>query len=907
MEYKDTLLMPKTDFQMRGNLGENEALVRQTWSDMDLYNRILAKNKDSQSFILHDGPPYANGDIHIGHALNKILKDFVNRYKMLEGFKVTFIPGWDVHGLPIETAVTNSGINRKEMSIVDFRKLCEDYAKIQVAKQKEQFKQLNVIGDWDHPYVTFDKEFEANQIEVFATMAKKGLIFKGLKPVYWSPSSESALAEAEIEYHDRKDPSIYVAFPVTKGNDIINIGDNLVIWTTTPWTLPGNLGIAVGSQFEYSKVLVNNQYYVVASALLEGLAPLFNWEKYEVISTFKGSELSGLEYQHVFMDRVSSVVIGYHVTLEAGTGLVHIAPGYGVDDFIIGKEFNLGLISGIDDQGVLTSESGPFVGLFFEDANKAITQKLEELGVLLKLQFITHSYPHDWRTKKPVIFRATNQWFCSIETIRDELLDQINNNVKWQPSWGQLRLNNMIKERGDWCISRQRVWGVPIPIFYNEDGSEIMDYDVMMHVANLFRQHGSNIWFSREAKDLLPVGYTNVTSPNGLFTKETDIMDVWFDSGSSHTGVLLERDLAYPADVYLEGSDQYRGWFNSSLITGVAVHGTSPFKQIVSHGFVLDGKGLKMSKSIGNTVDPLKMISLHGADVLRLWVASVDYTEDVRISDDLIVQVKESYRKIRNTYRFMLGNLFDFNPDTDSIAYSDMNPYDQYLMIKLNEIIKDVKNAYENYNYQEIYKVVNNFVAFTLSNFYLDFTKDILYIEKANSKVRRSVQTALYETLESLVILLAPILPYTSEEVYLLMHGKKEASVHLENNPKVIDYPNSQSILAKWDQFFMIKDDIYKALEEARNNKLIGKGLEAKVYLNVKDEYLDIANELSPYLKQLLIVSKVILTTDELPKYNVAGVLIEKFDGHKCERCWNYFEEIEIIDDICHRCHDAIN
>ena len=907
MEYKDTLLMPQTDFQMRGNLGENEALVRHQWEAMDLYNLLLKKNGDHPSFILHDGPPYANGDIHIGHALNKILKDFINRYKMMEGFKVTYIPGWDVHGLPIETAVTNTGINRKEISKVDFRKLCEDYARIQVAKQKEQFKQLNVIGDWDHEYVTYDKEFEAKQIEVFAKMAGKGLIFKGLKPVYWSPSSESALAEAEIEYLDRKDPSIYVSFPVIKGNETVQIGDNLVIWTTTPWTLPGNLGIAFGPQFDYSKVLVNNKNYIVASLLLEGLVTEFNWENYQVVSTFKGSALTGVEYRHVFMDRNSPVVSGYHVNLDAGTGLVHIAPGYGADDFIIGKEYNLGLISGVDDQGILTSESGPFVGLFFEEANKAITQKLEELGVLLKLKFITHSYPHDWRTKKPVIFRATNQWFCSIESIRDELLNQINNNIAWQPSWGQIRLNNMIKERGDWCISRQRVWGVPIPIFYNEDGSEIIDYDVMMHVSELFRQHGSNLWFSLTAKELLPVGYTNPASPNGMFTKEEDIMDVWFDSGSSHTSVLLQRGLPYPADVYLEGSDQYRGWFNSSLITGVAVHGTSPFKQIVSHGFVVDGKGMKMSKSIGNTVDPLKMIAIHGADVLRLWVASVDYTEDVRISEDLIVQVKESYRKIRNTYRFILGNLFDFNPETDQVSYQDMLPYDQYMMIKLNEFIKEIKNAYETFNYQDIYKTVNNFVTFTLSNFYLDFTKDILYIEKSESQVRRSVQTVLFETLNSLIVLLAPILPYTSEEVYLLMPGKKEASVHLENNPQVKEYKNSELILAKWDQFFMIKDDVYKCLEEARNNKLIGKGLEAKVYLNVAGEYLNVVEELKPYLKQLLIVSKVILTNDDLPKYNVAGVSVIKFEGHKCERCWNYFDEEEIIGNLCHRCHEAIN
>ena len=591
MDYKDTLLMPNTSFSMRGNLPENEKLMREKWEKLDLYNKIVEKNKNNQPFVLHDGPPYANGNIHIGHAMNKILKDFVNRYKMMEGFDTRFVPGWDTHGLPIETAVTNSGIDRKSMSKQDFRKLCLEYAIKQVNKQMADFKSLNIIGDWEHPYITYQKEFEAKQIEVFAEMARQGLIFKGLKPVYWSPSSESALAEAEIEYKDRKDPSIFVAFKVVEGNDLVAKDDNLVIWTTTPWTLPGNLGIAVGEQLDYVKVLVNDQKYIVAKDLLESLANEFGWENYEVLNTFSGRELEGIKYQHVFMDRISPVVIGYHVTLDAGTGLVHIAPSYGADDFIIGKQYDLGMVNGVDDNGVLNSESGPFAGLFFEDANKEVTKKLDELGVLLKLKFITHSYPHDWRTKKPIIFRATAQWFCSIDKIRDKLLSELDNNVTFHTTWGKTRLYNMIKERGDWCISRQRVWGVPIPIFYNEDGSEIVDYDVMMHVADLFREYGSNVWFEREAKDLLPEGYTNPASPNGKFTKEEDIMDVWFDSGSSHTAVLIERGLPYPADLYLEGSDQYRGWFNSSLICGVAVHGQTPYKNLVSHGFVLDGKG----------------------------------------------------------------------------------------------------------------------------------------------------------------------------------------------------------------------------------------------------------------------------------------------------------------------------
>lgn len=728
MNYKETLLMPETSFQMRGNLPENEKLQREKWEKMDLYNKVREKNKGKTPFVLHDGPPYANGNIHIGHAMNKILKDFVNRYKMMSGYDMIYIPGWDTHGLPIEQAVTNSGVDRKSMDKADFRALCEKYAYEQIEKQKKGFKELNVLADWDHPYITLQKELEARQIEVFAEMAKKGLIFKGLKPVYWSPSSESALAEAEIEYHDRKDSSIYVAFPVVEGNDTINVGDNLVIWTTTPWTLPCNTGIAISEKFDYAKVLVNDKYYIVANELLEDLAKDFGWENYEVVNVFTGDKFAGVKYKHVFMDRVAPVIDGFHVTLDAGTGLVHIAPMYGADDFIIGKEYNLEMINGIDDQGVLNELSGPFNGLFFEDANKAVTVKLDELGVLLKLKFITHSYPHDWRTKKPIIFRATKQWFCSIDKIREDLLKELENNVKFHTEWGKKRLYNMIHDRGDWCISRQRVWGVPIPIFYNEDGSEIVDYDVMMHVADLFRKYGSNVWFEKEAKDLLPEGYTNPASPNGNFTKEEDIMDVWFDSGSTWNGVLIEQGLPYPSDMYLEGSDQYRGWFNSSLICGVAVTGKAPYKELVSHGFTLDGNGNKMSKSLGNVIVPADMVRLHGSDILRLWVASTDYTEDVRISDDLIKQVKESYRKIRNTYKFMLGNLKDFDYTKDSVKYEDMPYYDKYMMNELNKFTKNVLEEYNNYNFQNVYKLVNNFVSFTLSNFYLDFTKDILYI-----------------------------------------------------------------------------------------------------------------------------------------------------------------------------------
>ena len=902
MDYKETLLMPKTEFQMKGNLPENEAIQRAKWEEMDLYNKVREKNKGRKPFVLHDGPPYANGSIHIGHAMNKILKDFVNRYAMMSGRDMIYIPGWDTHGLPIEQAVTNSGVDRKSLNKAEFRNICEEYAKKQIATQMEGFKKLNVLADWDNYYATFQHELEAKQIEVFATMAKKGLIFKGMKPVYWSPSSESALAEAEIEYKDRTDASIFIAFPVEEGNEYVQKGDNLVIWTTTPWTLPGNTAIAVGADFDYVKVEVDGKNYVVASVLLDSLKNDFKWENVKVLGTFLGSKLEGVKYHHVFMERISPVVLGDEVTLDAGTGLVHTAPSYGDADFILGKKYNLEMVFGIDDDGKLNKESGEFAGLYFEDANKAVITKLNELGVLLCVKNITHSYPHDWRTKKPVVFRATAQWFCSIAPIKDEILNEIENNIKWHPEWGKVRLHNMIEGRGDWCISRQRVWGVPLPIFYNEDGSPILDYDVMMHVADLFREHGSNYWFEKDAKDLLPEGYSNPASPNGKFTKEQDIMDVWFDSGTTHTGVLCARGLDYPADVYLEGSDQYRGWFNSSLICGVAMHGQSPYKECISHGFTLDAKGNKMSKSLGNGIDPLEEIKKRGADVLRLWVSSTDYTEDVRIGDEILKQVQESYRKIRNTYKFMLGNLNNFDPSKDAVKYEDMLPYDKYMMNELSNYVKEIKSYYEKYEYQNVYKTTNNFITFKLSNFYLDFTKDILYIEKEDSLVRRSVQTVLYNILKDLVVLLAPILPYTSEEVYRFIPGEKLESVHLNDMPEAPTYEFDSKL---WELFFDVKDDVFKALEEARNEKVIGSSLEAEVKLNLGEKYKPVREQLEKYLHQLLIVSKVEFTNDEtLPKASTIKVEVLKSNGHKCNRCWNYVDELD--GDICHRCSEIL-
>ena len=608
----------------------------------------------------------------------------------------------------------------------------------------------------------------------------------------------------------------------------------------------------------------------------------------------------GVEYKHVFMDRISPVVLGDNVILE-NTGLVHTAPSYGVDDYNLGKEYNLEMVFGIEDNGVLNDESGIFSGLYFEDANKEVIKHLNETGYLLKETTITHSYPHDWRTKKPIIYRATSQWFCSIEPIKDEILSFIDKDIKWYPEWGKTRLHNMIKDRGDWCISRQRVWGVPLPIFYNEDGSEILDYDVMMHISDLYRKHGANIWYKWDAKDLLPEGYKNEKSPNGLFEKEMDTMDVWFDSGSTHTSVLVERGLPYPADIYLEGSDQYRGWFNSSLICGVAVHDNPPYKKVISHGFTLDGKGNKMSKSLGNVIDPNKVVSDRGSEILRLWVASIDYTEDMPVSNDILLQVGESYRKLRNTSKFILGNLNNFNPNKDQIKYEDMPEYDKYMMFKLNEFIKNIKKSYLKYNYQEIYKQMNYYISFTLSNFYLDFTKDILYIESENSLKRKSVQTVLYNTLYNLILLIAPILPYTSEEIYGFLPGDKKESIHLLDFPLEKDYKIDEEL---WDLFFDVKFDVNKALEEAREDKIIGSSLEANVILNLPEKYNKVKENLEEYLHQLLIVSKVIFADEKIPTYESVGVKIEKSTGKKCNRCWNYVDEL--VEDRCLRCDSIL-
>ena len=908
VELKDTLLMPKTKFPMRGNLPNKEPEFLKRWEEMDLYRKVLEKNAGKPSYVLHDGPPYANGNIHIGHALNKILKDFIVKYKNMNGFVSNYVPGWDTHGLPIEQVLVNNGVDRKSMPANKFRNKCKDYALKQVDKQRADFKKLGVLGDWDNPYLTLDPKFEAEQIRVFGKMVDKGYIYKGLKPIYWSPSSESALAEAEIEYHDHTSPSIYVAFDLVSENGAVEKGTKFVIWTTTPWTLPANLGIAVHPDFEYQVVKYNGESYLVAKERVAFLAENFGWENYETGEVLVGKDLEYLLCQHPFLDRTSTLILADYVTLDSGTGLVHTAPGHGVDDYLVGQlQYKLGVLSPVDNQGVLTEEAGQFAGKFVFDANKDIIAHLAETGALLKQEDITHSYPHDWRSKKPIIFRATPQWFCSVDAFRSELLEAVDN-TKFYSEWGKPRLYNMIRDRGDWVISRQRVWGVPIPVFYAENGEAILDNTLIEHVAKIFEVEGSNVWFYKDAKELLPEGYTHPGSPNGEFTKEMDIMDVWFDSGTSHQGCCAVRDdLTYPADLYLEGSDQYRGWFNSSLITSVAISGDAPYKELVSAGFVMDGNGNKMSKSLGNVISPNDVGKQLGAEIIRLWSASVDYTQDVRISNDILKQVSETYRKIRNTFRFLLGNLFNGNFDnrTDLLSYDELEELDKYMVLKFEKVVAKVLDYYENYQFNSITTELINFFNVELSSFYLDYGKDILYIEAEKSHKRLSMLTVLYTVLSKSVRLLAPILSFTAEEVYDNMPYEDAESVHLTDFPakNLID---DAALEAKWDKLLEVRDDVNKALEESRNEKVIGKSLEAAVEIYSNDgEVVELLNSVDN-LHQLFIVSSVEVKENDGVAYDLATVKVTKAEGHRCERCWNIVEEVN-EEGLCPRCASILN
>ena len=894
MKVKDTLNLGKTKFPMRGNLPVREVERQNEWEENKVYEQRQKLNEGKPSFVLHDGPPYANGNIHMGHAMNKISKDFIVRSKSMMGFRAPYVPGWDTHGLPIEQQLKKAGVDRKALSVAEFREMCRQYALEQVDKQRKDFKRLGVAGEWDNLYLTLKPEYEAQQIRVFGKMAEKGLIYKGKKPVFWSWSSESALAEAEVEYHDVTSPSAFYGEQVVDGKGVLDKNTYMVVWTTTPWTIPASEGITIDATFDYAVVQHDDdeRKYVLAADLVNADAELFGWNDVKIVKTVKGAELENVLCQHPFYpERKLVTMLGDFVTTDAGTGLVHTAPGFGEDDFNIGVKYGLDVYVPVDDKGYMTEDTGEdFAGLFYEDANEVSLKKLEEAGVLLKQMDYEHSYPFDWRTKKPIIFRATPQWFASVDKIRDQILGAINE-VQFFPDWGQKRLYNMIRDRGDWVISRQRVWGVPLPIFYGEDGEAIMTKETIEHVAKLVEEHGSNIWFQREAKDLLPEGFTSEHSPNGKFTKETDIMDVWFDSGSSHQGVCAERDyLTYPADLYLEGSDQYRGWFNSSLITSVAYSGHAPYKQILSQGFTLDGKGRKMSKSLGNTIVPSEVIDKMGAEIIRLWVLSVDTSADVRVSMGSFQQIAESYRKFRNTVRFLLANTTDFDPAKDAVAFDEMESIDKYMTVLVNKFTKEILDAYANYEFMEIYKKLINFITTDLSAFYMDVAKDVVYIEAPDSKKRRSMQTVLYDVVVRLTKLMTPILPHTTEEIWKYLK-EDEKYAQLSEMPEVKHFNNEEKLVDLWNRFMNLRSGVFKALEEARNEKLIGKSFEAHVDLYVSNGVQADLDALNANVRQALIVSALdVHPLSEAPenalKFNDEyAVVVEHAEGEVCPRC----------------------
>lgn len=921
VDYGKTLNLPQTDFPMRGNLPKKEPEILKFWEDVNIYDTVQKHNAGKKKYVLHDGPPYANGDIHLGHTLNKILKDIIVKYRSQNGYDAPYVPGWDTHGLPIELqAIKNLGLNRHEIDKVKFRQHCKEYALKYVELQKEQFKRLGVRGDWDNPYLTLHKEFEAEQIGVFGEMAKKGFIYKGLKPVYWCPQCETALAEAEIEYHDKKSPSIYVKFPVRDSNGKFSEENSfVVIWTTTPWTLPANMAIALHPDFDYQLIAVGEEKLLMAKELIPSVLKAVggSGDDYEVLKEFKGQDLEGVLCRHPFMERDSLVILGDHVTLEQGTGCVHTAPGHGVEDFLVGKNYNLEVLSPVDNTGTFTEEAGKFAGIKAAEANKLITEELDKQGLLLKLSFISHQYPHCWRCKNPTMFRATEQWFASIDGFRKETLEEIDK-VQFIPSWGRDRIYNMIADRGDWCISRQRTWGVPIPIFYCEDcNKEIINDETITHIQKLFREHGSDIWFAKDAQDLIPLGLKCPECGGVKFRKETDIMDVWFDSGSSHKAVLTTReDLVWPADLYLEGSDQHRGWFNSSLSTAVATTGKAPYKAVLTHGFLVDEKGRKMSKSLGNGIEPLKVIEQMGADILRLWVSSADYRSDVAASQGILKQVTETYRKIRNTFRYLLGNIYDFDYTTNKVPYNDLLELDKWALLKLAKLIKKVTKAYDEYEFHVVYHAIHNFCTVDMSAFYLDVVKDRLYTSKPDSPERRAAQTVIYEVCTALVKMLTPILAFTTEEVWRsLPQENKEVSVQLAGWPQFDESYINGELEAKWDKILDIREEITKQLEEARRAKIIGHSLNASLHIYASGELYEFLKTVEDDLAGIFIVSQVQLVladNDNFPagifkseEIQGLGLKVEQAPGEKCERCWTFTTDVgedQEFPTLCNRC-----
>ena len=926
-DYNKTLNLPQTDFPMRGNLPQREPEMLSKWDDERLYYEMIKNNEGKPSYILHDGPPYANGDIHLGTALNKVLKDIIVKYKNMSGCCSPYVPGWDTHGLPIELkAMKSIGVENGAIPAPELRKHCKDFALSFVENQKKQFKRLGVLGDFDDPYLTLKPEFEARQVKVFGEMAKKGYIYKGLKPVYWCPECQTALAEAEIEYSDDPCHSIYVKFKVSDDKGVFSsLGIDLdktffVIWTTTTWTLPGNLAICLGPDYEYTVVKASNgENYVMAQYLVPATMESAGISEYSCEGTFLGKELEGIKTDHPFMNRPSPVIIGDHVTLDSGTGCVHTAPGYGVEDFEVCKNYSdIGIVVGVDGKGVLTKESGMFEGLKTDEANKVIAKHLEETGALFALEEIEHQYPHCWRCKSPVLFRATEQWFCSVNDFKEEAVKAIES-VEWIPGWGEDRIKGMVMDRSDWCISRQRTWGVPIPIIYCKDCHKpIVTEETINAISDLFRKEGSDAWYTRDVCEFIPDS-VKCDCGCGEFEKEMDIMDVWFDSGVTHTAVLDEREeLSSPADLYLEGADQYRGWFQSSLLTSVVCSGRAPYKAVCTHGWVVDGQGKTMHKSLGNGIEPSEITEKYGADILRLWVASSDYHSDIRISKDILSQLSDAYKKIRNTARFILGNLSNangFDIDKDAVSDDELLELDKWAMLKLDELIEKVKAAYEAFDYHIVFHAIHNFCVTDMSNFYLDIIKDRLYCEKEDSVPRRAAQTVMYRILSAVSRLVAPILSFTADEIWsYIPHSKDDntKSIFLNEMPNPSGICVSDDFKNRWELIYALRDDAKKALEIKRNDKIIGKSLEADIEIYADGEMLNKINAVKEFLPEVFIVSKVeVLRGEGEFAGDIEGVTmsVKKAGGEKCERCWSYSEEVGRDSEhptLCARCAKAI-
>ena len=928
-DYTNTLNLPKTDFPMRANLPQREPDMLRYWEEQDLYHELLKNAAGKKPFVLHDGPPFSNGNLHMGHALNKTLKDFINKSKIMEGYKVPFVPGWDNHGMPIESAIIKQNkLDRKKMSIPEFRNACRDFAQNFVCRQRDQFKRLGILADWDDPYLTMKPSFEAREVKVFGEMFRKGYIYKGLKPVYWCPHDETALAEAEIEYQTDRCTSIYVRFKIKddKGRlaSLCDLGKTyFVIWTTTPWTLPGNLAIALNPAEDYLVTRASDgNFYITAAALADKTLAAGGLEKEEVVSTLRGSEFEYMTASHPFLDRESLVVNADYVTMESGTGCVHIAPGFGADDYIVGRNYNMKIVVPVDDRGYQTADAGKFAGMYYEESNKAILDDMKESGALLAAEVIEHEYPHCWRCKHPIIFRATPQWFCSVDAFKDDAVKACEN-VEWIPAWGGERITQMIRDRADWCISRQRHWGLPIPVFYCEDcGKPVCNEETIESVSALFAEKGSNCWYELDAAGLLPKDFTCPHCGKKHFSKETDTLDGWFDSGSSHFSVLEGKENeTWPADLYLEGADQYRGWFQSSLLTAVAAKGEgAPFRTVLTHGWTVDGEGKAMHKSLGNTVSPDEIVKKYGAELVRLWVASSDYRVDVRVSDAIFKQLSETYRKIRNTARILLANLGDFDPETGLLPAEELCEIDKWALTRVNELAQVARESYDKYEFHVHYHAVNNFCTTDLSKLYIDITKDRVYTEAADGKLRRAAQSTMWYILSALTRIIAPMISFTAEEIWQAMPhlaSDNKKSVFLNPLPEVRSEWSFPELEAHWDRLFALRDDVMKALELARAEKLIGKSLDADLTIYATDAevcgLLDSFGEEA--LKTVFIVSDVNVKNEAAPAgaftetQSGIGVLVEASQAERCDRCWLHDKNAVSDGDghLCPRCAAIVN